>query len=703
MPDPAVPGLESLPALSELDALKGASDTHVVDVAAPLLSEGTAFSGSSLDFTSPADSVAWAIYRVDPLTPLVLSADGTTAGPLWLLAADYSVGNWRWTAAPEESSCTAALDDPQHSPFSDDELVYLAVICPPGSAASLTSLTVEYTPGGVYPPIIDVSQPDRIIVSWLDTGLFDYFELYRSTVPDDPAPYLIHTQDTSLVYPETGEWFYHDMIPLDGSEWLPVEQDNGTPGDPSDDFPAVAPGVDYYYQVVPYYGPGEPSVPSEESLANHPWGDRRTSRREPPATTDEILVFADQLLPQHMNSAQIQWCAENLVGTQKITKSQADQFRQHNPDFMVAGYHLGNGAGQIGNVHGDAWDADADWPWVDRHEGWFIHRPESTQPGQRVYQQTWAWYVTDPQSEWQDYLAANLLQMLGEDHYDGWFIDSCCQPWGTDPAQWWPDEETMFGYWTPRLHSMLGHVCNLADAHPLQPYIVPNAGSYVTTLSDIRYYDTEHDPPQWACDGIMIEGHAHSSPDSYYAEADWVLQHDRILEHQAQGLATILQTNIFTPDTQDRIFVMASYLLVKGDYTYINWLGDDGLDTIWPSVGQWYPEFDLDEDDFPWGAATGDPPETMADLYVAQYDEDGTTCGPFYRRGYGIGFVVVNPSDSAVNYRAPWHMSYLSVSGGGNVTEAGEKTGSYSWEMLGMGETVNMPAHSALIIRDVFG
>jgi len=43
------------------------------------------------------------------------------------------------------------------------------------------------------------------------------------------------------------------------------------------------------------------------------------------------------------------------------------------------------------------------------------------------------------------------------------------------------------------------------------------------------------------------------------------------------------------------------------------------------------------------------------------------------------------------------------VEGGGNITLAGEKTGSYTWEMLGMGEVKVLEPHTALIIRDVFG
>ena len=460
--------------------------------------------------------------------------------------------------------------------------------------------------------------------------------------------------------------------------------------------------MDYYYYVLPYYGPGSPAAASNVVKANHPWGGRRTARRELPDTTSEILVFADQLLPGEMTEAQIEWCAENLVGTQKIRYSQANAFRQYNDDFIVVGYHLGNGAGPIGNVHGDDWDGDADWPYVDLHEDWFIHPAGSSQPNGRCLQQVWGWYAMDPNSDWQDYLAANLLQLIGEDHFDGWFIDSCHQPYDMDPAVWWPSGQEWYEYFTPKLHEMLRTVNLAADAHPLDPFIIPNAGQYVTTLSDIKYYGDD-----WACDGIMIEGYAHWSPGRYFAEVDWVLQQNRILDHQAHGLATILQTGISTDtidpvNVTDRLFVFGSYLLVKGDHTYINWLGDDGLDWIQADIGQWYPEFDIDEDEgFPWGAPQGTP-ETIADLYVAEHEDHGVTCGPFYRRNYPYGFVLVNPSTTAVNFYVPWTMQSLSVDGGGNVLADGTTTGSYSWDAMSMGETVVLEPHTALIVLDVF-
>ncbi|MBN2081657.1 hypothetical protein JW859_05545 [bacterium] len=701
----------ALPSLASLAGSHQASEAQSVNVTDPYQTEGTEVAGGSLLFTSPADGCAWAIFEIDPAIGIPVDAVAETTGPLWLLAGDYSEEWWEWTEVPGETSSRVqyyvdtSWDGKSPSavqvtePFSGSGTLFLAVVCPPGASASLDALAVNITMQSVLLQQVNTSLADRNIVNWMFYTEFDYYEIYRSTVPDDPEPYLIHTEDGEEGV-SFGEYFFNDLIPEDDGDWLPDEQDNGTELDTTDDFPSVAPGVDYYYYVLPYYGPGLPAAASNVVKANHPWGDRRTARRELPDTTSEILVFADQLLPNNMTAAQVQWCAENLVGTQKIFDWQADEFRQYNDDFIVVGYHLGNGAGPIGNVHGDDWDGDADWPYVDLHEDWFIHPAGSSQPDGRCLQQDWNWYVAAPDSPWQDYLAANLLQLLGEDHLDGWFVDSCHQPWNTDPAIWWPSGMEWYEYFTPKLHEMLRTVNLAADAHPLQPYVIPNAGQYVTTVSDIKYYGDD-----WACDGIMIEGHARWGYDgtpNYFALSDWILQQNRILDHQTHGLATILQSHIYTLDTADRLFVFGTYLLVKGDHTYINWLGDDGTDWIRSDVGQWYPEFDIDDDPFPWGAPSGATPATMADLYVAAYTDNGVTCGPFYRRNYPNGFVIVNPGSAAVNYRVPWTMQSLSVNGGGNVLADGTTTGSYSWNMRSMGETVVLEPHTALIVLDVY-
>ena len=681
-------GIAALPGLASLDYLRGPSvvmDEEIELSSALIFHNAVCNIGSgSVEFTAPADDIAYAIYRYTPPASapegIIASGDDT----LWLLGADYDPAIDRWVLAGQFVEGMAQIDFTEYGDCtSPGGYVYIAVVCPPGQTSECDALiALNDLPD---PFNLEVTNPtgfQAIMLSW-DGGLADSFEIYRSTLADDPAPYLVGTEDDTA----TGN-IWMDMVPPDPSEpgsWLAANNMNGTPGDTTDDFPFIAPGITYYYYIKAIGGSFD-GQDSDTGFALVPWGTRRTARRELPSSLDRVQVFADQLLPNAMTNEQAQWCAENLCGTQKIFKWQAAEFRQYNPDFVALGYHLGVGAGDIGNVcggptEGSGWDEDADWPYVDRHDDWFTTLTGSTQPGGRVLQQDWNWYFADPASPWQEYLADNLLQTLGENHFDGWFIDSCSEPWNTDPAQWWPDGETMFGWYTPRLNEMLKTVTTTAHAHPLSPYIIPNAGAYITTLSDIKYYGSS-----WACDGIMIENYGRWSPGNQFAKADWLLELDRVIDHEQHGLAVIMQAGIDVSNTDDRLFMLATYLLVRGEHTYINWLGE-GEDS---SIGQWYPEWDLESGVLPFGQPDTTVPDNMAALY-----DDG-----LYKRHFSAGWVLVNVDDIAATWDAgPWGMwEALSVSGGGNINTDGSINGTATWTVVTNEQTIQ--PGTALIVRD---
>lgn len=666
-----LPGL--LPGVGSLDGFRQSQAVvpAELDVTSPLAAANTTVTGGNLNFTPAAGGggQAWALYAAELDDPRRVVLTATTR--LWLLVADFGTG--RWEPGPLPGVGTLSMDvTGLNDPLSEDGFVYVAVVCDPEFSGNLTALSVEHYIPEEWELSIRTTTAPAVELSW-NSLPFDHYSVYRSTVADDPAPYLVGTVS------ETGSSniFTDSMPEQPGGAWLPAVNDNGTPGDPADDFPALAPGIPHYYYVVPHNASGQAGPPSPTASVTYPWGERRTGRRPLPDTTSQTHVFADQLYPGSMTAAQVEWCADTLVGTQKIRYDQAQEFRAYNTAFIVVGYHLGLGAGDIGNVHGMEWDADADWPYVDRHPEWFHTLPGSTQPGGRVLQLDWDWYAADPDSQWADYLSAQLLAMLGENHCDGWFIDSCHELWNTDPAQWWegPDNNAaMFGWWEPQVSALLEQVCTSAHAHPLAPYIIPNAGMAITNGHNLKYYGDG-----WACDGIMVENYGRWSPGSYYSAADWEMQCNFILEHQAAGLATILQCHVDPADIQDRMFQFGTYLLLRDEATFINWLGT-GMDS---KAGQWYPE---------WSVATGAPLEG-AEEEVSELLADGV-----YRRHFGLLHVLVNPTDSAVEVPVMQPLEQLEVSGGGNIDADGNPQGAYNWVDAAAG-TVVVPAHGALVLR----
>jgi hypothetical protein len=384
-----------------------------------------------------------------------------------------------------------------------------------------------------------------------------------------------------------------------------------------------------------------------------------------PIVGNSPSVFVDQLTTQ-MTPEQMDFMANNAVGSQKLVKSLADQMRSYNADFIVVQYHLAFGAGDILNIYGNDWISN--WTFENAQEDFFEHRSWSTQPNQRVLQQDWNWYLTDPTSEWALYFIGNTLDRMDPlgDQFDGVFADSASQPWNTDPAKWWEgsdDPHDMFVYWTPKTQSFFDTVAFAYHTLPTYYYLIPNAGSYVTTISDITYNQ---------CDGVMIEGFSHWGAGSYFDEIDWVLQQNRIRALAVQDKIILCQTDVDVDNTVDRLFVLGSYMLAKDNYTYLNMLGPWGLEP------QWWPEYS-------W-----DPGPSVEDWATIDELQDPGGC---YVRHFDNGIVIVNPSDETRYYTTTKSYSHTMYAAGGLLPEDGEPTGVATGPIVDPGEQ-ELPPHS---------
>ena len=372
-----------------------------------------------------------------------------------------------------------------------------------------------------------------------------------------------------------------------------------------------------------------------------------TPSREFPPVGDGISVFVDQLA-YGMTEAQKEFMATHCVGSQKLVKVLADSMRVYNEDFIVVQYHLAFGEGDISNIVGNDWISN--WAFTGAQEDYYEHRSWSTQPNYRVLQQDWDWYLTDPTSDWVLYFIANTLYRMAPlgDQFDGVFADSASQPWNTDPSKWWEgsdDPHDMFTYWTPKTQYFFDTVAHAYHTCPIFYYLIPNAGSYVTTISDITYFQ---------CDGVMIEGFCHWGPDSYFTEVDWRLQMNRMKALASEDKIILCQTGVDVENTTDRAFVLGTYMLLKDDYTYLNILGPWGLEP------QWWPEYS-----FNIGAAI----DNWADVSELQ------DTGGCYVRNFENGIVIVNPSDETRFFTTTKSYSHTMFGSGGLLPDDGIPTG----------------------------
>jgi len=175
--------------------------------------------------------------------------------------------------------------------------------------------------------------------------------------------------------------------------------------------------------------------------------------------------------------------------------------------------------------------------------------------------------------------------------------------------------------------------------------------------------------------GIMVEGFAEPCSGCPLATSDWVLQMDRTLSEVNLSRVVIGQAYPNTNDTQMRMFVLGSYLLVKGTHTFVN------LETGFSQ--EWFPEYGVD-----LGKAVDAVPATVADL---------SSQGAYARR-YAKGLVVVNPGTTAVTYTLQGQMYLVTPVGGGTVPDDGILPPSWTLQYTAVSSVVLQPHEAAILL-----
>jgi hypothetical protein len=345
-----------------------------------------------------------------------------------------------------------------------------------------------------------------------------------------------------------------------------------------------------------------------------------------PDTTEGIHVFNDQLAVWDMSEAQFEFAASHYVGTQKVFASDVRRLRSHNPNFVILNYRLGLGLGYQGTTA----DCKPNGEWTEVIEGERRLREYPENPpdewffkwqGQRVFYCEWGWYVMDVSNpSWREYWAGEVLRQLRANAADGVFVDSLLPPnyYGADkfnpnlPALDRTFEET----WSSLIEDFVafGQSGELAEY-----YFIPNVGEWVTGR-DVTDYS--------GADGVMVEGFGRWSAGEYFSaqEGDWQMQMDRVLHMVNLDKIILLQQYVRKDDVGDHLFLLGSYLLVKGRHTYLN--------LEFSSEPEWFPEYEI-----PIGAPVGGTPRSISSLWRSGWG--------VYARTYTKGLVLVNPSDKA--------------------------------------------------------
>ncbi len=394
-------------------------------------------------------------------------------------------------------------------------------------------------------------------------------------------------------------------------------------------------------------------------------------QRPLPDTSYGVHVFVDGL-PHGMSPEQNQFAATHYAGTQKMTRADADLLRAVNPGFLILHYRLGMGLGYrsiTSNCNpAGGWFNIIDGNWVQEWPGdtnvqepWFFHWNN-----QRVLQCNWGWYLMDLDNpSWRTNWSNAVLQQIAHNDDDGLFADSFMVP--NFLGNWNPSlpivDLAFESAWTAKLQSFMSYMHTRFAG---QYYFIPNVGWWVTSRDQVDFS---------LADGVFIEGFANDVYDMW-GEEGWTTQIDRLMGLIHAGRAVIGESND-SWSSSGRMFTLATYLLIKGDKTYLTYQSGQ--------APEWWPEYEV-----PIGTPLSPTPASSHALLA-----DG-----LYQRDYSNGRVLVNPTSTprTIDLGA----TYLRAlpSGGGGVPWNGVVPSAWHVDYAPASQVTLQPGEGAVLVID---
>jgi hypothetical protein len=361
----------------------------------------------------------------------------------------------------------------------------------------------------------------------------------------------------------------------------------------------------YRYRVAAYDAAGNTSGQSNEvSATTQSTPPPQGNGRPLPDTRGATYIWADQIRID--NDAQINFIAENFIGSQKLTKNISDAIRVLNPDFLVLQYHKAYGVDLGDNITGpNEWSPDIDKmmefisanPGYGAEEGYYLHWTNINDLAHRV-QHYWAgnleYYLADVRSAgFRAYVAAETVRRCEDIGFDGSFFDVALEPY----YAYEPDYDgggNMWYTYTPWNWSTLQLVAQNWNNMiiPYWQYIEneyhSNGNNYLCIVNGDRMITGWYDPAFLDyVDGSMAENWM-TDGGGVLTGGDWVLSASRVLRY-ITGNDKILIAQPNDPSSGNigmREWWIANYLLLKNNKTFYNYAWGD-LDL------SWWPEYEI--------------------------------------------------------------------------------------------------------------
>ena len=428
-------------------------------------------------------------------------------------------------------------------------------------------------------------------------------------------------------------------------------------------------------------------------------------------TTAKTLVLPDQFPGNSTTTdpAVLNFIAQYLEGSQKNTSEVTGPVLAQNPLWHSLHYHLSiwnNPSAAI--IWNDAWTM-VEWDQLAAlyltDPGIFMYAVDSRDNQLSPLLDTaYGSYLMNITNEnYYQWLLNNIIDQCRTDNYDSVFLDSYNMDTvysftegnyvhydGTDLASY-PDPQLGGMTWAQASEEFMARLTR--DLNRAGIWSLPNIGNQRTTWDPVDYAYSN---------GGMFEGALQTPTD---AHGDWQQDMSRYIYLANKGKVLIFQPgSVDINDADARLYETAAYQMCRGDYTYINEMGNG------QSQASWYPEYGIGA---MLGAATqtASTPDAFSPAAVDPAIGQYAIGNSLYERAFQNGLVVINADASGAShdFTVPGGGPYASVTiqpgSGGTVPAAGgiaAITGAPNYPLIqtpvSAGQVITLAGNGALIL-----
>ncbi len=359
-----------------------------------------------------------------------------------------------------------------------------------------------------------------------------------------------------------------------------------------------------------------------------------------------------------------------------------------NPQVIVTQYFDLTWVGSYDQAPNQPW-MPVPWDYVNAHENFFAHSSLQTSPSTRIANPIFGYgpnnkptmkqddpsgaphewlanpYDFDPYNpasmdHWINYFANSSAAIIKKAGMDGIMMDEVELPYGASPygytsQSWYSQLDKSLSFIRDRLGPDKVMFANGVFGDSIPALLNPSGGypnGPTWPSNDMKFLT-------W-CDGLQMELFVTSyAGPQIWPQLFWEGVCQVCMDIAASNGVTLAQAPILAENQSVRMFVLASFHLVKAKHSYLSHRGGDSF--------PWFPE---------WTISLGSPTATQKDIQdylvpLAGNDQIISCQGVCYARPFSNGLALVNPSSNPSSVDLSSEGYLLDPKGGGWITSNG--------------------------------